>query len=71
MAVLSVSAGLLLILGVHVRFLLQSLTESYLRLGQLYGYLKLLFQLADYHVQMLVAHAVQQGLAVLGIIDIL
>ena len=71
MAVLSVSAGLLLVLGIHVRFLADGLPEGYLRTLQLDLYFEFIRQLADHHIQVLIAHAVEQGLAVLGIIHIL
>ncbi len=69
MAVLSVSAGLLLILGIHVGVLADRLAEGHLRRLQD----DLCFvsgqKLADRDLQMLVAHAVEQGLAVLAVND--
>ncbi len=69
MAVLSVPAGLLLILGIHIRFLADGLAEGNLWTAQLYCNLKLLLQLTYNHIQVLIAHAVKQSLTVLGIID--
>ena len=69
--VLAVSAGLFLILGIHICFLLNGLPESNLRLGKFYRYLELLLQLAHNHIQMLIAHTIEQSLTVFRIIDAL
>ena len=69
MSVLSVSAGLLLILGVDVAVLADRLLECYCRLAQLCIDLIFGLQLADDDVKVLVAHTIQKCLMVAGIID--
>ncbi len=71
MAVLSVSAGLLLVLGIHIRILLQSLAECNLRRLQYNLALISCSQLACNNLKVLVAHTVKQRLAVLAVIDYL
>ncbi len=69
MAVLAVAAGLLLIFILHIGLLADGLPVRHLGPGQLHVHLVLVQQTADHDVQMLVAHAVEQGLAVLRVVD--
>ena len=68
MTVLSMSAGLFLILGIHIGFLLDRLTEGYSWSVQRDLAFESGSQLARYNLQMLVSHAIEQGLAVLAVI---
>ena len=68
MTILSVSAGLFLMLSFYIRILANSLTERNLRFGKLYVYFIAILQHADNNVKMLVAHAINKALAVRTVI---
>ena len=69
MSVLAMSAGLLLILGIDIAVLADSLAERDSRLAELRLNLVLGLELADDDIKMLVSHTVQKRLMVAGIID--
>ena len=69
MTILSVSAGLLLILVFHIGFLPERLAECHLRLIQFHFYFVFFSKGADDDGQVLVSHAIEQRLTVLRIID--
>ena len=69
MSVLSVTAGLLLVLSFYIRILSDRLSESDLRRIELDIDLIALFQLALDDLELLLTDTVDQGLAVRGVID--
>ena len=69
MTVLSMSAGLFLILGIHIGFLLDRLTEGHSWSVQRDLAFESCRQLACNNLQMLITHAIEQGLAVLAVIN--
>ena len=68
-AVLSVSAGLLLMFTLYLNLLAQGFTECKFRFGQSNVNLITALKLAYHHIQLLVANTIQQRLTVLRIID--
>ena len=69
MAVLTMSAGLLLVLSLHIRGLFDGLPVSHLGLIQFNLHLVFVQQAAGDDLQVLIAHAVQKKLAILCVID--
>ena len=69
MTVLSVSAGLFFVFVLHIGFLPDGLTESNPWFFQLYIHFVTVKQLGGNDIQMLITHAVYQGLAVLAVVD--